>query len=77
MIWCLGAFVAVHDTVQPHGGITQARQSADNEQVGDGQRLGVQQVAQEGQVEPRELEKQGAGYGYWQGRICQGTGPYP
>jgi hypothetical protein len=46
----------VHDAVEADRCVAQAGQGADDQQVGDGQRLGVKQVAPEGDVQPGELE---------------------
>jgi hypothetical protein len=61
----------VHDAVEADGGVPEAGKGADDQQVGQGQRLGVEQVAQEGHVEPGELEGQGDGDGRGQGGVGQ------
>jgi hypothetical protein len=63
----------VQDTVEADRGVPEGRQCADDQQVGGGQRLSMEQVAQEGQVQPGELEGQGGGYGGGQGQVGQGT----
>jgi len=63
----------VQDSVEPHSGVPESRQCADDQQIGQGQRLGFQQVAQEGQVQTSELEKQGRADSYEQRRVVQGT----
>jgi hypothetical protein len=63
----------VHDAVEADRGVPEGRQGADDQQVAGGQRLGVEQVAQEGDIQPGELESQGDGYGGGQGQVGQGT----
>ena len=64
---CRGCLVPVHDTIQAHRGVPQAGQGADDQQVDGEQRLGMEQVAQEGHIEPGELQRQRDGGG--QGRV--------
>jgi hypothetical protein len=67
----------VHDAIETDRGVAQAGQGADDQQVGDGQRLGVKQVAEEGHIEPgslkRQRQRQRHGYGGGQGRVGQGA----
>ena len=70
---CRGGLVPVHDAVEADRGVPEAGQGAHDQQVGDRQGLGVQQVLQEGQVQPGELERQGGGDGGGQGGVGQGA----
>jgi hypothetical protein len=63
----------VHDAVEADRCVAQAGQGTDDQQVGDGQRLGVKQVAEEGHIQPGNLKRQRHGYGGEQGRVGQGA----
>jgi hypothetical protein len=69
----VAGLVPVHDAVEADRGVAEAGQGADDQQVGGGQGLGVEQVLQEGNVEPGELEGQRGGDGGGQGGVGQGA----
>jgi hypothetical protein len=61
----------VHDAVEADRGVTEAGAREDDEQVEAGQRLGLQQVAEEWHVESGELKPQCPRHGPQQGRVGQ------
>jgi hypothetical protein len=54
----------VHNPVEPNRDVSERRERRDDQQVGDGQRLGVQEIAQERQVQ-RHARRESAAY--WSG----------
>jgi hypothetical protein len=68
---------AEQDAVKPYRGVPEGGGREDHGQVEGGERLGVQQFPEEGQVQPGELQAQGGGDGDGQHGVGQGAGPGP
>jgi fucose 4-O-acetylase-like acetyltransferase len=67
----------MHNAIEANGDVSERRERRDDQQVGDGQRPGVQQVAQERQVQRGELQAKRAGDGDEQRRVVQCAWPGP
>jgi hypothetical protein len=67
----------VHNPVEPNRGVSECRERRDDQQVGDGQRLGVQEIAQERQVQRGELKAQRPSDSDKQRRVGQRPRPAP
>src|SRR5262245_46487726 len=64
--------VPMDDAVESDSGVPQSREHADDEQVGQGERLGLEKVVEEWQVQAGELEAKRRRYGCGKPRIGEG-----
>jgi hypothetical protein len=68
---------AMHNPVEPNGDVPERRERCDDQQVRDGQRLGVEEVAQERHVQCGELKAERSGDTDEQRRVGQRAWPGP
>jgi hypothetical protein len=67
----------VHDSVEAYGGVSEGGQCAHDQQVGEVEGLGVEEVVEQRKVDSGELESQRGGDGGKQGGVGQGAGADP